>query len=75
MTNQEVWDNNEEIDSWPCDVNAETGEEETNGAVEHLMRYEDKTYYIITDWVGDVVLHPHRECYPAMYTTKEDDEF
>lgn len=52
MTNQEVFDyamqHNTIIDDWICDINPETGEVESNGGIESLIRIkENNAHYAV----------------------------
>jgi len=47
---QEILDNGEILDSWPIDMNPETGESESNGGQEFKVKYEGQIYIVQTDW-------------------------
>jgi hypothetical protein len=64
-TNREVFLHGEVLEDWPCDVNPETGERESNAGIECLMRYKDHTYCIITDWAEERILFPDAEAIPT----------
>jgi len=69
LTNAFVFKNGDVLDKWPCDVNPETGEQESNGGTENLIEYEDKKYLIVSDTNGDVILNPEE-----LATEKTEDE-
>lgn len=49
ITNYQVWMYGEELASWPCDMNIDTGEVESNGAREWLFRLPDGYFLVQTD--------------------------
>jgi len=65
MTNQFVFAYGEIVDDWPCDTNPVTGETEVNGGVEHLVRYGENDYLIITDWDGIKIFRATEEAIPT----------
>jgi hypothetical protein len=64
-TNREVWENGEVLDDWACDLDVETGEASSNGAVEYKMLYNGKVYFVATDWDGEKLYKPHRKAHPV----------
>ncbi len=60
ITNAYVYVNGDIIDNWPCDVDIETGETMSNGAVENLIVLDDVRYLVITSFDGSEVYQPDR---------------
>lgn len=58
ITNTEVYFDGEQVDSWACDIDPETGEMQSNGGVEHVISYKDKHYRVITSWDGETIYNP-----------------
>ena len=51
---QNIFDNGEIIEHYPIDYNPETGESESNGGKEFLVKYNKKKYLIQTNWNDEV---------------------
>jgi len=69
ITNEYVFYNGEEINNWACDINATTGELESNGGIEHIVEYKGKKYSIITDWHTETIYKPKGK--PIEYTNED----
>ena len=52
-TNLQVWQYGEEVEHFPCDVDA-NGEHESNGSIEHVIDLDGLRYSVITDWYGNL---------------------
>ena len=64
VTNKEVWDNGEVVDSMPSDEGG------SNASQDHVIEYKDKTYVVTTDWEG-TVSRPKAEA--SLHNTNEDE--
>jgi hypothetical protein len=55
ITNKKIFTDGELQDSYPCDVDPETGNYKTNGCIENLYEYNGIEYYIFTTFDGKLL--------------------
>ena len=56
LLRQKVWDEGEHIEDYPCDSGVDENGEmvlESNGSIEHKIRYEGQIYLLHTDYGAD----------------------
>lgn len=61
MTNQQVFDLGEIVDSYSADLDITTNEYAANGSVEHIIEYKDKFYRVIASWDNTLIYEPNRK--------------